>query len=162
MARPGATAAAAWWRAALLLGVVVGLDQASKALVRSHVDLGSRDPIFPAVTLVHTKNRGVAFGVLEGQAALVAVVIGVALVVLLWFFARNAAKAGMWAPVGLLAGGALGNVIDRVAFGEVTDFLKLPAWPAFNVADMAITFGVLGLIVVTELDERRHGPDRSS
>ena len=48
----------------------------------------------------------------------------------------------MWLPTGLLLGGAIGNIIDRVRDGAVTDFIKLPAWPAFNVADMAITFGV--------------------
>jgi signal peptidase II len=60
----------------------------------------------------------------------------------------------------LLAGGALGNVVDRVARGAVTDFIKLPAWPAFNVADIAITLGVLGLVLVAEQSEHRDGTDR--
>ena len=54
-------------------------------------------------------------------------------------------------PAGLLVGRAIGNLIDRVAHGAVTDFIKLPHWPAFNVADMAITFGVITLLLVVEL-----------
>ena len=67
------------------------------------------------------------------------------------FFWFNRAGRWLWLPVGLLLGGALGNVIDRVTRDDgVTDFIKLPAWPAFNVADMAITFGVLALVYVLE------------
>ncbi len=62
---------------------------------------------------------------------------------------------GIWVPTGLLAGGAIGNVVDRVRDGAVTDFLKLPSWPAFNVADVAITLGVLALLFVVERDARR-------
>jgi signal peptidase II len=58
-------------------------------------------------------------------------------------------------PTGLLVGGALGNLIDRLVHGAVTDFVKLPLWPAFNVADMAITFGVLALLWVLEGPRRR-------
>ena len=56
----------------------------------------------------------------------------------------------LWLPTGLLVGGALGNLIDRLVNGAVTDFIKLPLWPAFNVSDMAITFGVLALLYVLE------------
>lgn len=150
----------AWGRAGLVLLAVLALDQLTKALVRGHVDVGSEDPIFPAVKLVHTKNRGVAFSFLEGKTALVLVVIAIAVVALLVYFARNATRPGMWVPTGLLAGGAVGNVIDRLAFGAVTDFIKLPGWPAFNVADMGITFGVIALVYVVEKEDRRDGADR--
>ena len=63
------------------------------------------------------------------------------------FFVLNAGRPLVWLPTGLLLGGALGNVFDRVRDGAVTDFLKLPHWPAFNVADMAITAGVVALVV---------------
>jgi signal peptidase II len=56
----------------------------------------------------------------------------------------------LWLACGLLVGGALGNLIDRIAHGSVTDFIKLPLWPAFNLADMSITFGVLALLYVLE------------
>jgi signal peptidase II len=73
------------------------------------------------------------------------------------WFARHATRRLVWLPVGLLAGGAAGNIVDRARHGAVTDFIKLPAWPAFNVADMAITFGVLALLYVVE---RSDAPDR--
>ena len=139
-----------WSRAALVLAAVLVVDQATKALVRGGVELGSEDSVFPLVTLVHTRNRGVAFGALEGQTALVAIVIALAVAALIAYFATHRDRPWVWLPTGLLAGGAIGNVIDRAREGFVTDFIKLPSWPAFNVADMAITFGVLSLLLVTE------------
>ena len=139
-----------WSRAALVLAVVLVVDQATKALVRGGVELGSEDSVFPLVTLVHTRNRGVAFGALEGQTALVAIVIALAVAALIAYFATHRDRPWVWLPTGLLAGGAIGNVIDRAREGFVTDFIKLPSWPAFNVADMAITFGVLSLLLVAE------------
>ncbi len=73
-----------------------------------------------------------------------------ALGALLLYFALRPQRAWLWLPTGLLVGGAIGNLIDRLAHGAVTDFIKLPLWPAFNVADMAITFGVLALLWVLE------------
>ncbi len=139
-------------RAALLTAFVIGLDQATKALVRANVRLGSRDAVFPGVELVNSRNRGVAFNLLEGQTGLVAAITAVVLVGLVVFFWRQRVRRpAVWFPVGLLFGGAAGNVIDRVARDDgVTDFIKLPAWPAFNVADVAITFGVLALLYVME------------
>ena len=139
-----------WSRAALVLAAVLVVDQATKALVRDGVELGSEDSVVPLVTLVHTRNRGVAFGALEGQTALVAIVIALAVAALIAYFATHRDRPWVWLPTGLLAGGAIGNVIDRAREGFVTDFIKLPSWPAFNVADMAITFGVLSLLLVTE------------
>jgi len=137
-------------RAAATAALVIGLDQATKALVRANLDRGDSDPILPAVELVNTRNRGVAFGLLEGAEVLVAVVTAVALLALVAFFVRHRDRRLAWLPTGLLLGGALGNVIDRVRGDGVTDFIKLPVWPAFNLADMAITFGVLALIYVLE------------
>jgi signal peptidase II len=74
----------------------------------------------------------------------------VALAGLLAWFALHATRPLIWLPTGLLLGGALGNIVDRLRDGHVTDFVKLPAWPAFNVADMAITFGVIALLIVLE------------
>ena len=149
------TARSGWLRAAAIFAVVLVLDQVTKALVRADVQLGSREDLFAGVDLVHVKNRGVAFSALSDQAELVITVIVLAIVGLLVYFARNATKAWVWLPVGMLAGGAIGNVVDRIARGSVTDFLKLPSWPAFNVADVAITGGVIALVVVVELTARR-------
>ena len=143
-----------WGRAVLVAAGVVALDQLVKARVRDGLAVGDRRELLGFVDLVHVRNRGVAFSALQGQTTLVVVVIALAMAGLLWYFARNAGRPLMWLPTGLLVGGAVGNLVDRVRLGAVTDFLKLPNWPAFNVADMAITAGVVGLLVVVELGDR--------
>jgi signal peptidase II len=74
----------------------------------------------------------------------------VALGALVVWFLRHSSRPLAWLPTGLLLGGAVGNIFDRIRDGAVTDFVKLPAWPAFNIADVAITFGVLTLLYVLE------------
>jgi len=142
-------------RAGALAVAVVVADQATKSLVRHNVRIGSSDGIFPGVQLVHVHNRGVAFGLFVNGGVLL-VMIGVAAVsALLIFFATHSRRPLVWLPTGLLLGGATGNLIDRAREGSVTDFVKLPHFPAFNVADMAITFGVLVLIYVLEGPPRK-------
>jgi signal peptidase II len=137
-------------RAAAVTAAVIVADQGSKALVRAGVDLGHRDGILPGVELVHVRNRGVAFG-LFSDGGVVLVAIGVASVVaLLAFFATHSRRPLVWLPTGLLLGGAAGNLIDRLRQGFVTDFIDLPLWPAFNLADACITVGVLSLLYVLE------------
>ena len=137
-------------RAAALALAVVAADQATKALVRANIDIGNRDGVFPGVELVHVRNRGVAFG-LFADGGFVLIAIGAACVVaLLAFFATHSRRPLVWLPTGLLLGGAAGNLIDRLHQGYVTDFIDLPLWPAFNLADSAITIGVLSLLYVLE------------
>jgi signal peptidase II len=140
----------AWLRAALVMVAVIALDQGTKALVRSSVALGDRDGVLPGVEIVHVRNEGVAFSRFSGGGTIVAVIVGAALLALVAYFVTHLDKPLVWLPTGMLLGGALGNVIDRVRDGGVTDFIKLPAWPAFNLADVSITFGVLVLLYVTE------------
>jgi len=140
----------AWARAALVMVAVIALDQGTKALVRANVAIGDRDGVFPGVEIVHVRNEGVAFSRFSGGGTVVAVIVGAALLALLAYFVTHLDKPLVWLPTGMLLGGALGNVIDRLRDGAVTDFIKLPGWPAFNVADIAITFGVLVLLYVTE------------
>lgn len=138
-----------------MLAVVLLVDQVTKALVRRDVELGSEDAVFPLVKLVHARNRGVAFGAFENSTVLVVLLIGLAVAALLAYFATHLDRPLVWLPTGLLAGGAIGNVLDRVRDGFVTDFIKLPSWPAFNVADSAITLGVLALLLVVERSDGR-------
>ena len=145
----------AWSRAGLVLAAVLLVDQVTKALVRCEVELGSEDRVLPLVTLVHSRNSGVAFGVFEDQLVVVVIVIALAIAALVAYFATHRDRPLAWLPTGLLAGGAIGNVVDRVRYGFVTDFIKLPSWPAFNFADMAITFGVLALLLVVERSDDR-------
>jgi signal peptidase II len=141
----------AWLLAALVLVAVLGIDQLTKHLVETSIEHGDERKLLPGIQLVDTRNRGVAFGFLPAHQGLVTIFIGIALLFLLVFFARNSARAWIWLPTGLLIGGALGNIIDRARHGSVTDFIKLPlGWPPFNLADAAITIGILLLFIVIE------------
>jgi signal peptidase II len=141
---------AAFARAGAVLGAVLVVDQLTKHFVRSGIAVGQVNKVLPGINLVHVRNTGVAFGFLSGGGAIVLAFTFAALAVLLGYFALRPERPWLWLPAGLLTGGALGNLLDRVANGAVTDFIKLPLWPAFNVADMAITFGVLALLYVLE------------
>lgn len=156
MANSG-SAGGAWMRAGMVLGIVLVLDQVAKELVQHHLSIGDEDSVFPGITLVHTQNKGVAFSALEGRTGLVVAAICLAVGALIVYFARNSTRPLIWLPTGLLAGGAAGNIFDRIRDGAVTDFVKIPLWPAFNVADLAITIGVLSLLYVIEVEDADHG-----
>jgi signal peptidase II len=143
-----------WTRAGLVLAGVLAADQIVKALVAGSLERGEQRDLVAGVKLVNTRNTGVAFGQLQDGGVLVAVVIAIAIGALLVYFGRHARTPLMWLPTGMLLGGALGNIVDRIREGAVVDFLKLPHWPAFNVADAAITVGVVILLVVIERDDR--------
>ena len=135
---------------ALVAAAVVVADQASKAVVRSSINPFERVKVIPGLHLVHASNSGVAFSVFSGGGALVVIVAVVALAALLAFFLTHLHRRLVWLPTGMLLGGAAGNLIDRVRLGGVTDWIKLPHWPAFNLADACITVGVLVLIYLLE------------
>jgi signal peptidase II len=145
----------AWLRAALVLVCVVVLDQLSKHAIEHSIVPGEEHRFLPGVQLVNTRNRGVAFGFLPGNHVAVTVLIAIALLALLVYFARHATRAWIWLPTGMIAGGALGNILDRVRHGSVTDFIKLPlGWPPFNLADASITLGIVILFLVVDLARR--------
>jgi signal peptidase II len=140
--------------AALVTLVVVVLDQLSKAAVRNSIVPGETRSVLPGLQLVNTRNHGVAFGFLPGRHVAVSLLVGTALLVLVVYFARHIDRPLIWLPTGMLLGGALGNVADRVRAGSVTDFVKLPlGWPPFNLADASITIGVLLLFLLAERRE---------
>jgi signal peptidase II len=149
---PGRTALAA----AGVAVVVIALDQVTKALVRSGLELGERHDLLAGVGIVNVRNSGIAFGFLAGGGAVLVVGTAIALLALVFFFATHTGRPLVWLPTGLMLGGAIGNLFDRAREGSVTDFVKFPHFPAFNVADMAITFGVLTLLYVLE-GPPRHG-----
>jgi signal peptidase II len=144
-----------WLRAALVLIVVVVADQLSKRAVEGSIVQGEEHRLLPGVQLVDTRNNGIAFGFLPGSHVAVTIAIGLALLALLVYFALHSHARLIWLPTGMLIGGAIGNVVDRLRAGSVTDFIKLPlGWPPFNIADMSITLGVVVLFVV--IDHSRH------
>jgi signal peptidase II len=148
-----------WARAGALLAVVLIVDRITKHLVVTGIPIGAVHRLVPGIELVHIQNNGVAFGFLSSGGAPVLVLVVAALLALVVFFVRRPTRRGLWIPTGLLVGGAIGNLIDRLSGGSVTDFIKLPLWPAFNVSDMAITFGVLSLLYVLEGPRRHSEPD---
>jgi signal peptidase II len=143
-------------KAGLVAAAAVAADQASKALVRTTIERGDQVDLILGIHLVNVRNRGIAFGMFSGGGVLLVLFALAALTALLVFFARHRDRPLVWLPTGLLIGGATGNLIDRTREGGVTDFIDLPAWPAFNVADICITFGVLTLLYVLE-GPPRHG-----
>lgn len=151
---PTATHGARWAGAGLVVALVLALDQGTKALVRSSIAPGEQRDVLGPLSFVNVHNRGVAFGFLGGGGAVVLVVVLAALALLVVYFVRHAERPLLWLPTGLVLGGALGNLIDRVHQGYVTDFIDFPHWPAFNVADVAITCGVVALVLVLELGGR--------
>lgn len=143
--------AGGWLRMLAAVAVVVGLDQLTKQIVVSSLDRGDSVNVFLGLDITNTRNTGVAFGALQDAGAIVAILIALALTLLLIYFAANATRPWLWLPAGLLLGGALGNLVDRVREGAVIDFIDPIAWPAFNVADSCIVIGVLALLYVVEV-----------
>jgi signal peptidase II len=149
-------ASLAWARAVLVAGAVVAADQLSKSAIENSIVPGDERGLLPGIQLVNTRNKGVAFGFLPGSHVVVTILIGVALAALLVYFARHAELPWIWLPTGMLVGGALGNIADRLRHGSVTDFIKLPlGWPPFNLADSSITLGILILFVLIDRSRRR-------
>jgi len=144
----GERRARAWRLALAVCGVVVAADQASKAVIESSLVPAQRVGVLPGLHLTNVHNRGIAFGLAGGGGRGLLLVTVAALLLILLLFARNAERPGIWLPVGLLAGGALGNLADRVRADAVTDFIDLPLWPSFNLADVCIVLGVAGLAFV--------------
>jgi signal peptidase II len=139
-----------WALALATVGVVVALDQLTKAWVRAAVAPQEHINVFFGLDITRVKNTGVAFGALSGSGALVFVAVLVAMAGLLAYFAAHITKPMLWLPVGMVFGGALGNLADRVRIDGVTDFIDPILWPAFNFADTCIVLGVLGVLYLAE------------
>jgi signal peptidase II len=143
------SAPAPWARVGLVAVLVLAADQISKALIVASIGLGERRGVIPGLlSLVHAQNSGVAFSLLSGSELIVVLVTLVIIGAVVAFFAGHAGTRLLWLATGLIVGGALGNLLDRIRAGSVTDFIQLPHWPAFNLADTSITLGVATLIVI--------------
>ena len=131
----------------IALGVVV-LDQATKAIVRAAIPVGDTVDVLPGIHLVDTVNTGIAFSLFPGNQGVVAGVTLIAIaaiaVLLVGFAGRHALV-----PIGggLLLGGSIGNLIDRIWRDGVTDFIAIGPWPPFNVADIGVTLGAILLVI---------------
>jgi signal peptidase II len=151
--------------AAILVIAIVVADQASKAWILTrlgpHGDSNEINIIPGFLRFIYVENSGAAFGLFQGKSPVLTILAMIVIVFLIIYF-RQAIAASLWLSIalGLQLGGALGNVIDRFRHGFVVDFVNVPKFWTFNVADSAITIGVimLGLYLVT----RDPGPNEES
>lgn len=148
----------------LIAAAVVALDQLTKHLIRAALDPHEAWPDAGwMLNIVNVSNSGAAFGILQGQTTFLIVtsLIGVAAIVFYYLF-PPLEHGLLRIALGLQLGGAAGNLIDRVRFGEVTDFINFDFFPAFNVADASISIGVatiLWFLLMVEGERFRRRPD---
>jgi signal peptidase II len=138
-------------------GVVVAIDQATKQLAATRIAPYDKVDVIPGLQFTNTRNTGVAFGAFENGGLIVAILIGISLAALIVYFVANRERAWLWLPVGMLLGGALGNLADRAREGAVIDWIDPVAWPAFNIADSCIVIGVAVLLLLVEGRSLRSG-----
>jgi len=146
---------------AAVAAAVIVVDQITKALATESISRGEQVEVIGPLKFTLAFNDGIAFGLAGGGGILVIALSMVALVALGAFIASAPDRLGTWLAGGLILGGALGNLLDRLRLGYVTDFIQLPNWPAFNIADMSITIGVVLLawtvIRHDETDSKQQG-----
>ncbi|MEZ4640475.1 MAG: signal peptidase II [Caldilineaceae bacterium] len=147
------------WVILLVAAVIIGLDQWTKELVRQSIPDYTATIPFPALgeyfVFEHVHNYGAAFGILQGHGEFFIVVAFIVSVVILVYAVRSlpAEQKFIRVLLGMEMGGAIGNVIDRIMQGYVTDFVKMGIpgvyyWPNYNIADSAIVLGVIGLAIL--------------
>jgi signal peptidase II len=144
-----------WIGLAAVAGAAFAADQATKMIVSSALALGEEVEVFGPLSIHHVQNSGIAFGLFPTATEVVIILTGIAVTWMLVFFARSGSRHPILpVALGLLLGGSLSNLVDRVRLGHVTDFLDLSYWPAFNLADMFIVAGVAVLIGALLLADR--------
>ncbi len=153
------------WRWLPLAATIIGLDQASKAWIAQHYQLFETQVFCSVFNLTRAHNTGAAFSFLANAGGwqrwlFTALALGVGAAILTWLRGMDARRQPLLvAGLALILGGALGNVIDRIRHGYVVDFFQVhwhdAYFPAFNVADSAITIGAAFLIIDALLDWRR-------
>jgi signal peptidase II len=154
-ARSFAAGPAQWLAFAAVAVVASACDQLTKWLVTSDLDLDESIHVAPGLTLHHVQNTGIAFGFFAGATPVVILATAGVVAWMLFFFARSGARHPILpAALGLLVGGSLSNLIDRIRLGHVVDFVEVPHWPAFNLADSVIVVGVIVLVATLVWSER--------
>jgi signal peptidase II len=140
----------------MIAGVVVLLDRFSKAWIRHHFQLGESRPITSWFYLTFVQNTGTAFGLFQGNNKALLILAFLILGALLYGARGLSERGGFWGALGvaLVLGGAVGNVMDRIHYGQVIDFLDFRIWPVFNIADSAITVGTISIMVGLLLRDR--------
>ena len=139
----------------------VAADQATKQIVASQLPFGHAVHVLGPFSLHHVQNSGIAFGLFPNSTAVVALLTGLAVAWMIWFFARSGARHPVLpTALGLLIGGSVSNLADRIRLGHVTDFLDFRWWPAFNLADTFICVGVAILLLTLVWADREPRPSQ--
>jgi signal peptidase II len=164
-ARRSLAASGAQWLALLAVALSAVLaDQLTKQLVSSQLALGEEVHVAGPFWIHHVQNSGIAFGLFQSATSIVIVLTGAAVAWMVLFFARSGARHPVLpVALGLVIGGSLSNLVDRIRLGHVTDFLDLHFWPAFNLADTFIVVGVgilLFSLAAADRAPRRDAPSR--
>ena len=127
--------------------IIIALDQATKFLVSNYSDKLPIEVVRGIFAIALVRNKGAAFGILQNQAAFFIAIAVVTITIIIFILHKKASGALLKVSLALILGGAIGNLIDRIRFGYVIDFLDFKIWPVFNIADSAITIGA-GLLVL--------------
>ena len=144
------------------VAAVIGLDQLTKFLVREYMVRGQSIPEDGFFRLTYHTNTGTIFGLFPSATIALTVISVFAIGFLIYFYRSQRTIAPvMRLAIGLLLGGAVGNLIDRISMGRVTDFVDVGRWPIFNIADASITVGIFLLIVFMVLAPSQGGGARS-
>jgi len=140
----------------MISGVVLILDRLSKAWIRHHFQLGESRFVTSWFYLTYVQNTGTAFGHFQGNNKALLVLALLILAALLYGARGLSERGGFWGALGvaLVLGGAVGNLMDRIHYGHVIDFLDFRVWPVFNIADSAITVGTISLVIGLMLRDR--------
>ncbi len=149
----------------VLAALILAFDQSTKSFIVGWLDWGESWPAEGFFRLTHARNTGTAFSLFQGHSNILSIVAIGAVGVLLWVYATTGAKSFILRiALGLQLGGALGNLLDRLQQGYVTDFLDVGPWPIFNVADSAISVGMVLMVwyFVTTKPEKDTATDTSS
>jgi signal peptidase II len=156
--------AAGVWQWVGLLSVALAAvvaDQVTKHIVVSSLALDDSVHVIGPLSIHHVQNSGIAFGLFSSATAVVTVVTAIAVVWMIVFFARSGSRHPVLpAALGLLIGGSLSNLVDRIRLHHVTDFVDLKYWPAFNLADSFIVIGVAILLLALVAADRAPRPPR--
>ncbi len=144
---------------AALAVLVFVVDRVTKAIVSATVPVGTEQQVVPFVWITNTHNSGAAFGFAQEGALLLLFTIGSIAVAagLVYYVARTPVSAAVGALLGLIMGGTIGNGYDRLFNGTVVDFIDVHFWPVFNVADSAISVGVVLLLAGYLVRSQRAG-----
>ncbi|MBA3412307.1 MAG: signal peptidase II [Actinobacteria bacterium] len=153
--------AAQWAGLALVALSALAADQVTKRIVSSELALGEQVEVAGPLSIHHVQNSGIAFGLFASATPVVIVLTVLAVGWMLVFFARSGGRHPVLpTALGLVIGGSLANLMDRVRLGHVTDFLDVRFWPAFNLADSFIVVGVVTLFAALLASEREPRPRR--